>query len=334
MTARRIVLAVVTAFAVGVAAPGAASAATVVGAQGGGERAYVLKGQTLLVKLRPADSRSTGYHWQSRHKETGVLRLLRSRTSGNAQVFSYRARRAGNAHLRFRYLPPGSRRAARRDSLDVGVNNRWRATTCHPQGARTVVENTNVRVFKLRRKVYTGIGTKPWAFSGHFGCVFEQNRSFGFDGAASNNPDRSIPASGRRYYLPTLRGTLFGHACVDRGSEFRPATEITYVARTIDLGERRVIRAALPDLGGPGSNNPILDLVMSDSGGLAWIEDAREGRVVARSDAPPAQENRPASDRTVLDDGQSGAVDSNSLELDGSDVTWLRAGQQQRAPLR
>jgi hypothetical protein len=331
-TGRRIALVAATA-AVVVVTPAAASAKTVV-ASGEGDSTYVLKGQTLRVKLPAGNSGSTGYHWQQ-DKQARELRLASHRPSsdGRFDVFAYRTQRAGIASLPFSYRAPGrDGGVARRFDLVVFANNRWRAPGCRPKGSRTIVQNSKARVFTLKRKVYWEFSEKPVAFTGHFGCVFG-GRAFGFDEEDSNNPEKAIPL-GREYFLPTLRGTKFGHALLDGGTLAHPYTDAFYVARTIDLRKGKVIREASPAQGGPGLNDRIEDLVMSASGGLAWTEASREGAVVARSDEPPSSAGGVARDRTVLDDGQSGAVDPKSLELDGADVTWLRGGALQRAPLR
>jgi hypothetical protein len=308
----------------------AASAKTVV-ASGKTGHAYVLKGQTLHVKLNAANSGSTGYHWEPRGEKTRVLGQRSRRTDGKFQVFTYKTRKAGNATLRFSYVAPAGGKVARRVRLGVSANNRFRAPGCRPKGSKTVVQNSEARVFTLQRKVYAVLSDKRVAFTGYFGCVFG-GRAFGFDGVGSNDWTKWFPVT--RYDFPTLRGTLFGHAFFDGGTDIRPSTDAVYVARTIDLRQGKLIRAAFPDQGGPGTNNPIEDLVMNDSGSLAWTEDAREGTLVARSDEPASQAGGVADDRTVIDDGQSGDVDPESLALDGAEITWLRGGQLQRAPLR
>jgi hypothetical protein len=331
--ARRPTLVALSTTAVMLACAGAASAETFVGSGKTGD-AYVVKGHTLRVKLRATNSGSTGYHWEQQANKNRELRLLSRRSSGDGKfhVFAYKARRAGIASLRFSYVAPGrGGKIARRFKLAVYVNNPWRPTGCNPKGSKTVVENSEARVFTMKRKVYSSLNPKLTGFTGYFGCV-TGGKAFGFDGVASNDASKWFPEN--RYFLPTLRGTKFGHAFLFRGTGFQSATDDVYSARTFDLGQGKLIRVAFPDQGGPGVNNPIEDLVMSDSGGLAWTENAREGILVARSDEPASEAGAPANDRTVIDDGQSGAVDPKSLELDGSDVTWLRAGTLQRAPLK
>jgi hypothetical protein len=330
--ARRTALVVVAATAVGLGGVGAASATTFVASGQAGD-AYVPTGQTLRVRLPAANSGSTGHHWQQRAEQNRELRRVSQRTSpdGKFQVFVYRARRAGIADLRFAYMAPGGNgRVARRFKLAAYVNDPWRATGCRPKGSRTIVQNAEARVFTLQRKVYSVLSTKRVAFTGYYGCVFG-GRAFGFDGVASNDPNKWFPEN--RYFFPTLRGSMFGHAFFFGGTRIHFATDGYYAARTFDLRQGKLIRTAFPDQGGPGTNNPIEDLVMSESGGLAWTERAREGTLVARSDKPPKQTGGVAKDRTVIDDGQSGTVDPKSLGLDGLDVTWLRDGQLQRAPL-
>jgi hypothetical protein len=326
-------LVVVAAMTVGLGGAASASAKTF-DATGRDGYAFVLKGQTLRVKLPAQNSGSTGYSWRAHGRQKPELRLQSHRTSsdGGSQVFAYRVLRAGVAGLRFNYVSPGRKvRVARRFKLGVYVNNRWRAPGCHPKGARTVAENSKVRVFTLQRRVYSPVSDEPTPFTGYFGCVLG-GRAFGFDGADSNDPEKSIPFA-NVYSHVTLRGTKFGHAFSTDGTVLHPAADGYYVARTIDIGEGRVVRAAYPAQGGPGWNNPIEDLVMSDTGGLAWTEASREGTIVARSDEPATRAGGVAGDRTVIDDGQSGTVDPTSLTLDGGDVTWLRGSQVQRAPL-
>jgi hypothetical protein len=338
---RSIALAALSSAAVGIVGPGAAAAKTVEPGVHDFGPAFVLKGQTLRVKVRPATSGSTGYHWRARYKQRRVLRLKSQHISRNGkwQVFTFKGRRAGNAYLHLLYVPPGRhRKPAKRVKVGVGVNRRFHAPGCRPKGSRTVVQNSKARVFTLRRAIFVPSGGQSrWAFRGYFGCTFARNRAFGFDGAGSDDPEKSIPSETRVYMFPILRGTKFGQAFRTRGSQFRAYPDVVNLVRTFDLRKRKVIRRAYPAHPFPGSNSGVLDLVMSARGGLAWTEDDpdhRDGAIVSRSDQPPQHAGGVAGDRTVLDADENGDVDPESLQLDGGDVTWLRGGTVRRAPLR
>jgi hypothetical protein len=341
MTRRRIALAALAIGALGLGVPGTASAKTV-RPQGGDvedSSTFVLKGQTLRVVLRPGGSASTGYHWVLKREGTRPsLRLLSSHASrdGKRQVLRFKARRAGWTRFEFRYMPPGrGRRAARFAELNVAANRRVPRYGCHPKGSKTVVANSEVRVFRKRRSIFI-----PHAISSrtavYYGCERAQNRAYPLD-RASNSQET---VRGNRYSHFRLRGTKVGYF-VAQGCTLdaysRGCDGASGRVRSNDLHSGATIRSTAV---ASSSNGPypvdVTDLVMSPLGGLAWIEDdtGLDMAAVLRSDQPPAAGRRTAHDRGPLSRGSEDSFELRSLRFADGFVYWMRGGATFRAPLR
>jgi hypothetical protein len=330
--------------ALGVVAPAAASAKTVTVTPGSNSfyvqaprgEAYLLKGEKLRIKLRPADSGSTGYHWRvSKVPARRLLRLVsahRSRT-GKFQVFTYRARRrVGETDLQFKYMPPGRhRRAADTVDLSVAVNRHPPKYGCHPKGSETVARNGKVRVFKIQRSVIEFHSRQR--YTAYYGCELRKKRAYLLD---NFGPDRPDNASQNDYSTFRLRGTKVAYVFRKECPFARDCTDQSYrYVESQSLHTGRMLRS-VPVRIGPAVNG-VSDIVLTRSGGLAWIEnDAYKQNVnlVIRSDQPPKRRGRIAHDDTILDFGEDGYVAPQSLERDGGDVTWVHAGARRRATLR
>jgi predicted secreted protein len=85
-----------------------ASSAKTVDLDDSGRTVSVAKGQSLVVRLTPANSGSTGYAWWTTTKPApAVLKLVSDKTVGTEQRFTYRAKAIGRTSLKLQYRPPG-----------------------------------------------------------------------------------------------------------------------------------------------------------------------------------------------------------------------------------
>jgi predicted secreted protein len=321
-----------------VGAPAAADAATV-GGKANNSSVSLIRGQTLTIKLRPADSGSTGFHWRvAKRPARSVLRLKSDRTtSGGQQVFIYRARGAGGTILKLQYVGPARHaRALKTFRLTAIVNTPEPKYDCNASGASessTVARSGLARVFKVRRTAFIEQGDRPArvGYDAYYGCELSQDRAV----RLGNIVDLVNP---HRFWNVTLRGAVVGfvhqQGCPFNGNG---CETIPPEVASQDLHTGRVIRAVVVGSCGPGCDNPVTGLVLSATGGLAWIEHtglaSPASNVVRRSDLPAQPGQAFATDVVVLDNGDQGLVDPDSLEPDSTEVTWLRAGTLQRAPL-
>ena len=335
--ARRTAVFALALIAIGGGAPSAAGAKTV-GPGASGSEVPLTRGDSLTIALRPADSGSTGFHWRvARKPAKSVLRLTsRVRTiDGTRERFTYRAVRAGVASLKLQYVPPARHaRAVKTFRLTVVVNAPEPKLDCNASGqveSSTVARSGLARVFKVRRTVFVSQGGTPVrvGYDAYYGCELAQDRAF----RLGNIVDLVNP---HQFWNVTLRGDVVGFVHQQRcpfdgqGCESSPPD-----VESQDLHTGKVIRAITVGSCGPGCDNPVSGLVMSAGGGLAWIEQSSGGvNVVRRSDVAPEPDETFATDSEYLDMGDQGPVDPDSLQLQGTDVTWLRGGTLQRAPLR
>jgi predicted secreted protein len=323
----------------GVAAAPAANAATVgPGANGG--HAELLAGQTLTINVTPANSGSTGFHWQVATKPSKkVLHLTSNRRSGDGkrQVFKYKALAPGATSLRLRYRPPGKGKTAKTFRLAVLVNEQEPALDCAAIGHRTayaiVARSGPAIVFKIRRTVFFWEGTsQKEEYDAYYGCELSQDHAFRLGAVAG----RSNP---HEFSNVTLRGTVVAYVHdVDCAFGNGDCLGVPRTVESQDLHTGNLIRVLSVGMFG-GEDHVVTGLVMSPAGGVAWIEQGKspEGTVateVFSSDAPAPSTAPYAQDQTTLDDGQQGAVDPDSLLYDGTNVKWTRGGAQQQAPLK
>jgi predicted secreted protein len=297
------------------------------------------RGESLLIKLAPADSGSTGYHWRVAKKPAqSVLRLTahRQASDGKQELFRYKARRGGVANLELQYVSPGrDRRVAKRFALTTVVNAPEPKLDCSATGGSpTVAESGQARVFRVRRSAWVSRGSTGLrvGYDAYYGCANDRETAF----RLGNIVDLISP---HEFWNITLRGSLVGFVhgvrCPLNGDGCeRGGLDV----QSQDLRTGKVIRDVGTGSCGPGCDNTVTGLVMSASGGLAWIErSAYEDpthNLVLRSDAPSAGGETVSEDPEILDLDEKGEVDPDSLERDGGEMTWLRGGKLQRAALR
>jgi predicted secreted protein len=90
--------------ALGVVASGASAKS--VDQSSNGKKVSVDRGESLRIKLKPADSGSSGYHWRVAKAPGSILRLVSDKTKSGRQVFTYKARKTGSTSLKLQYVPP------------------------------------------------------------------------------------------------------------------------------------------------------------------------------------------------------------------------------------
>jgi hypothetical protein len=309
----------------------------------------ITQGELLSIDLRPRDSGSTGYHWRVANKPArSVLRFdsnLLSSFSGR-QLLSYRARRTvtpgiTQTSLALDYVGPGrGARIAKTFRLDVFVNESPPKFDCdgYPQGPRSTVgpqiagfttfaTSSTSSLFKGQRTVVVTRKGNPRFFSydAYYGCEFAQYRAYGLHNGGERRPAPD------RYVNLSLRGNVAAYVyrptCPFSFEGDCPAREASVEAQDLHTG--RLIRS-VPVAGGVNPST-VSGLVVSRAGGVAWLEIGAVNRVL-RSDAPAGGGQAIASDAEVLAAGND--IDPDSLGFDGTDVTWVRGGTPQRAPLR
>jgi hypothetical protein len=343
MNRKRRDLAGLIALGVVVAAVPATASAKTVTAPYDGQGYSLVRGDALRVVLNPADASSSGYHWRVANQPArSVLRLRSDRTKGKRQVFTYSARGAGATKLAFKYVPPGRRaKATKTFRIAAAVNSRTPKLDCNASGRahNTVVESGSARVFSVKRRVFY---TDRAAFlyktttDAYFACQFAQRVA---------RPLVENPLADNGYSNVTLRGVAVGFVYQPE-CEFSQLVEGGCVAAMPKYMVSQDVRSGAPirevmvgDAGGIYRPD-VTGLVMSVTGGLAWIEKAKspdDGLVhnrVFRSDAPAVAGEKYAGGEEVLDQDEDQMVDSDSLAFDGTDVTWRHGDIAQRAPLR
>jgi predicted secreted protein len=334
-------LALASVSVLGVATTGAS--AKTVGQQASGSTVSLSTGQSLAIKLRPADSGSTGYHWHvATRPARSVLRLASNTVTGSYQRFVYTGGGAGRTSLKLQYVPPG--RAAdpvKTFRLTVKVRAPAPRLGCTPGGSNTIAQNDVARVFKIRRSVTLVQGGKRhrYRYDAYYGCELSRDIAYELDNTGDTGRTGDANASQNAYPNLTLRGRRVGYVFV-KGCPFSvngcPGSPQHFVDSQ-DLRTGRLIRRVAVDADTAGSY-PVSGLLMSAAGGLAWIENVRATdtaparNAVRRSDLPRNQGEAYATDFTTLDPGDG--VDPDSLRLEGPNVTWLRGGALQTAPLR
>jgi hypothetical protein len=307
---------------------------------------YVTTGQALTLRVKPADSGSTGYHWRvASPTSRKVVRLKSSKpnAAGSRQVLRFVAKRPGYAHLKLVYVSPGrSRKVARRADVNVIVNAPEPKVDCDfPRGATTHAFNGAAKVFTVRRSVIAYLGgnaSKRFGYNAFYGCEL----------ATGQVHRLSTPDTADDVYNVTLNGSLVGFVR-QPGCPFtvEGGTNCSGVARAlievVDLHTGKLIRQAPvgncgdthgPD-GHPGRiecNNDVTGLVLSPTGGVAWIEG--KPFYVIRSDEPAPAGGEPASDKEFVGLDEPGTLDPTSLHYDGSEFSYVRDGQRHTAPLR
>jgi predicted secreted protein len=322
-----------------------ASAKTVVGDETG-SIVSLTTGETLLIKLKPPNSASSGYHWRVANKpKASVLRLKSNRTSrdGSQQWFTYVARGVGGGTLKLQYVPPSRGGRARKTfNILVLVNEPAPKLGCVQAGsgfASVVAQSGLAQVFTVRRRVAHryGPGARTTSYDAWYGCEFSQHRAYQLHDSPSPED------IGRDEFANvTVRGTKVGFVVQD-GCPFGPDSDGACPDRAVPLVESQDLHtgAVIRSIGiyaGPSPLNTVTGLVMSATGGLAWIEKQYEVEVPARvlrsDDVPPRTSELGFQEPDVLDTGDNGEIDLDSLGFDGTDVTWVRDGKRQRAPLR
>lgn len=325
------------------AAVPSAEAATA-GPSANGKSASVLAGESLTITLKPGDSGSSGFHWRVAGKPAKkVLRLTSHHaTNGGAQeIFDYKALQPGATSLKLQYLGPARHaKPVKTFRLTVLINEPEPQLDCGATGryadSSPVARSGTAVVFKLRRTAFLSEFGKPvkQSYDAYYGCALSVNRAFRLGGIV----DLTQPHD---FWNVELHGTAVGFVQGGR-CQFDGNNGCNPARRTVesqDLRTGNVIRVVgvghlFPS---PDETDPVSGLVVSATGGLAWIEQSRDdmGQVdneVLRSDAPAQTGNTVATDSTRLDGGK--LVDPDSLEQDGNYAVWARDGARQSAPLR
>jgi hypothetical protein len=176
-------------------------------------------------------------------------------------------------------------------------------------------------------------------YNAYYGCDLASNRAYPLGSYGATPADDDV-------YNLTLNGGVLAYAiqpaCPLAGENRCGGTAFALV-QAIDLQTGKLIRSARLNNCGAGEApgrpdcfNSVTGLVVSPTGGLAWIEGS-EGfgpYSVHRSDQPAAPGQDVPSDNDWLGHNEAGEVDPNSLHYDGSEITYVRGGQVQRAPLQ
>jgi hypothetical protein len=344
--ARRTAVFAVASIVIGAGAPAAATAKTV-GNGANGKAVAVTQGKSLVIKLTPADSGSSGFHWRVATKPAAsVLKLRANVSSGARQVFTYKALNPRTTSLALQYVSPGRRaRVAKTFRLKVFVAEgplRTDGCTILNHDGRLIALDSTASVEQVTRSVVrrdAGQLTR-FFYDAYYGCDTGKQHVYQLDDGRLSH---TVTGTGSDLYLNvTLRGSIVGYVfskgcpfAVSDGCEgFPPRIE------SQDLATGKLIRSVRQQTSDqvPGADD-IAGFVMTRSGDLAWVEQVFDqakvvSRPVYRSDLPATSGQAFATDVDQLDADQQNQVDPDSLELDGTDVTWMRGGTLQRAPLR
>jgi hypothetical protein len=332
--------------ALGLSIPGAAMAKTVVVHPQSDNafyeapfgEAFLLQGETLRVYVRPPSSGSTGYHWRIAHRpSSSLLRRLPSYVSHDRkyQVIAFKAGYGlGETRLQLRYESPTGREVRnRRTNLRVAVNPRPPHYGCWPAHSVTQTENSRVRIFRILRTFVWRAGVTHYVE--YYGCEFRQNRAYALHYRTQPRPE---DASEDEFHYFALNGDKVGFQFLKQCSFVRSCTDAQRFIESQDLHTGRRVRSVDPLIFSGGQlGRDISGLVVSPTGGLAWIENEPgndELNYVYKSDEAPSYPGGVAHQRTLLDDGKHGYVDWDSLEYANGQVSWRRAGVRQYAPLR
>lgn len=334
-------LAAVSALTITGFAASTASAATV-GPDSNGEAASLVAGDSLTIDLKPASSASSGFHWRVATKPAKkLLRLASNHASsdGKQQVFTYKSLAPGATAVKLQYVGPGRKaRAKKTFRLAVLVNEQEPQLDCDASGRHAdyslLARSGQAVVFTLRRSLLVWKG-KPVriGYDAYYGCDLANQRAFRL-GSVVDLVNR------HQFWNVALRGDVVGF--VDENDcSFTGEPNCISIERSVesqDLRTGAVIRSVPVGLSLNGTPNAVPGLVVSPSGGVAWIEQGPgpdgPSVVVRRSDLTAQSGQAVATDSTTLDDQENGSIDPSSLLFDGADAIWTRDGQQQRAPLR
>ena len=310
-----------------VCGPGAAAAATPVGASAyagvrgdrtawaelrvsAGRRGFDRRRSTFEVVLagcgRPDLSRAFalgGRRPRARIQRGGGFRLTGRRGGASLRV-SGRFFSANAARLRLRYRSTGCRQAGR---LTLRRVRRGRSAGCAARG-RTLLWTPQARIIKRRAgPVDEGIGVRRrYAY----GCFFSRGRPFLLDEDEEGQPDSDL----RLFRLAGPYAAFAQDAC---------PMGCGYTVNAVDLRNGRNVRSSPAGVPGPGSpyGGPASDLVLKANSSLAWISAGNPARVFALD----------SLGRRQLDSGAG--IDPRSLELNGSALTWVKAGAPRSSTL-
>jgi hypothetical protein len=180
-----------------------------------------------------------------------------------------------------------------------------RATRCGPRAAKTLRASRAARVYALRGQVY--------------GCAFGHGRSY-LLGAST----RSIREE--RVGPLALAGVVAGYGLRSYGVDTVSSAVIVR-----DLTSGRQLRALPANTKvGPESIQTVNQIVLGRDGAVAWIAETMS--IIGRGSAQFEVQRADARGHSVLDSGRS--IQSHSLRLRGSTLTWRDAGGLRSATLR
>jgi predicted secreted protein len=293
-------------------APAAASAKTV-GNGASGSKVSLSDGESLVIKLKPGDSGSSGYHWRVAKKPAkSVLKLKSNKTSsdGKRQVFTYVARGGGSTSLKLQYVPPAQGAKPTKTfklGVTVSVQGAASAARCAKAGSKTLAQNGSVRVYQTGK----GVNTSLFACRRSTGKKTKLATAFD-DGFTSSASYGDVRLAG---LFVALSYTATDNSCkADCPPGYEPTTNSIGV---FDAAKRttRVI-----------DGYPVGDaLVLSRNGGVAWAaQNASTGPVEIHASV------RKGDDR-VLD---SGAIDPKTLAIEITIISWTKDGEESFARLK
>jgi hypothetical protein len=255
--------------------------------------------EKLRAGRRRRIHRDGTFAWRARAAGVRFRVRGRFRSPNRARlVYSVRPRRNFNC-------PPGPRplRLHRREGEPPFVG-------CLSQPGRTVVSSPEARIFEQRR-VFS------WAFLPFsYGCLFSGGPrvSFGLDGLTEASLGQDLNQF-------RLAGPYAAFGCGGNLSD--GCWSAVYVVDLRD-GSRRAVNLSTSGFG--RGANPT-DVELKDNGSVAWIELLYDpfGRYSYQVGAADA------AGRRLLDRGSR--IDPDSLALNGSTLTWVKARQLRSASL-
>jgi hypothetical protein len=230
-----------------------------------------------------------------------------SKTNGNGRGrvrYRLRGRFVLRDYARVTYSASKPRRSGRRcrsgrRKVALYENGEPPFRSCRSQRAKDDLRNADGRVFQQYRGGADFGDFTPYTYA----CLFSEDERYLL---GRNWDDESIE-------IPRLTAPYVAY--VSRATACCSAVDVR------DLRDGALLRSARASETMPGQD--VTDLVLKANGSVAWIVDlAPDGVEVVAVDS---------SGRRLLDSGPD--VELRSLELNGSTVTWRKAGQTRSANL-
>ena len=240
---------------------------------------------------------------RARIRRGGRFRLTRRRGAAALRV-SGRFSSPNRARVSFAYRSPTCRQGGR---LTLRRVRRGRSAGCAARGT-TLLWTPQARIIKRRAgPIDEGIEVRRrYAY----GCLFSRGRPFTLGEDEEGQPDSDL----RLFRLAGPYAAFAQDEC-PMGCGFSVGA--------VDLRNGRTVRSSPAGVPGPGSpyGGAASDLVLKPTSSLAWISAGNPTRVFALDSLGSRQ----------LDSGAG--IDPRSLELNGSTVTWVKAGASRSGAL-